>query len=619
MRLRSLMCLGLLLCLSCDALFGAFSQPNPKNCVQNAAICSASEVCDSINERCVPIRPDFDFFSVQTSAHEQEASHVLAGNFDGDDQPDVLLVGGGSSTVLYNVGSTLESRRTFTSSSRPGPFYALASRVNADLLDDLVLITEKGDTSMTYGTIEFCEARGANMKPPFACGSPGDLQFVPKAVAITDILEDPLPELVAVDEKGAIKVCRAVNITGMQGECKDVQAQTANSVSYAQLVLLDDINGDGRPDVGVLTGWQSLAPTLQILRSAGGQLPTLSNSIQLDLGIPVLVAGNFRQNNSPCVAAIGTKANKVTVYPYCDLQQASPTMLSEVVTDSANLRGDPTDVGATAVGQFDGLGGSKPDDIALQMSDNTTVFVLGSASGPVLSSTDPTSFVAQPATHLVAAAFSHGTTARSDVFMYNDPRESGGGLLGLMRSAGQSARGLMARATQIRDTSILTSNQLLLNGSFTGPSNHDLLLLPQTGGPGTLYGRNPTGQFAPVTLNPALALTDSVVAATTVPCDGGPHAVAIAYQNERRPALVQFRQNGAMPSFLDNDTALRQIHAADINADNKTDLLILRSDGSVHAALANGGCTFSTFTLLATLPPPGNSPSSIAVADAIAI
>ncbi|MBL9007633.1 MAG: hypothetical protein JNJ46_25475 [Myxococcales bacterium] len=242
MQMRFLLSLGLLLSLSCDALFGGFSQPNPKNCVRNPSLCESGEVCDSLTEKCVKISPDADFFAVPTSTHTTEASHVLSGNFDGDMYPDVLLVGQGSTTVLYNVGTSLESRRELKTKSQPGAFMALSTRIDFDGLDDLAIVTE-GDMG-GGGTIELCSARGANMSEPFACNPPADLKFVPKAAVIVDILSAPFPELVALDMAGDIRVCQVRNLQEGVGDCDPIMPIGRTAISSAQMVVLDDVNGD---------------------------------------------------------------------------------------------------------------------------------------------------------------------------------------------------------------------------------------------------------------------------------------------------------------------------------------------------------------------------------------
>jgi hypothetical protein len=192
---------------------------------------------------------------------------VLSGNFDGDMYPDVLLVGQGSTTVLYNVGTSLESRRELKTKSQPGAFMALSTRIDFDGLDDLAIVTE-GDMG-GGGTIELCSARGANMSEPFACNPPADLKFVPKAAVIVDILSAPFPELVALDMAGDIRVCQVRNLQEGVGDCDPIMPIGRTAISSAQMVVLDDVNGDRLPDVAVIYP-QDAKTKLRIVHSASG-------------------------------------------------------------------------------------------------------------------------------------------------------------------------------------------------------------------------------------------------------------------------------------------------------------------------------------------------------------
>ncbi len=621
MHLRSWLFLGLLLSLSCDALFGGFSQPNPKNCVRSPGLCSSGEFCDTVSERCTAIPAAPDFFAVQTAVHTLEAGQVLSGNFDGDGLPDVLMVAQGGGTVYYNVGTSLEAQREFKTKSSPSPFYALVSDLNGNKIDDLLIITETGTTDGMggrYGTIEICDGRGSNMAEPFACNEPKELKFIPKAVALIDILAAPLPELVALTSTGEITVCGVVDLGGAQGACTPLQLTSGETVLYGQMLVIDDVSGDQKPDVAVLYGSNASSSLLKVVRSASGGTPTLSAAATVPLGFGELAAGYFRQNNQPCVAAVGPSAGSIQILEFCALDQPTLTSTRMVSTDAAELRGDPSTGRAVVSGQFDGVG-SKPDDIAIQLLDNHTVFALGSQNGVGTPSSLAPARVPQPANVLLAAPFVRGAGGRSDLIFYNDPRESGGGRLGLMRSAGStSTRGLMTQATQVRDNSNSAPNHLLLTGSFGDGGTRQLALVHSSPIDIALYNRDATG--VPIKQSPAqpFTLADSLTAATTLPCGDAQDALVLAYKSQLRPSILHFRGGTTNQTSLANDGGISQLASADLNGDRLADLVALRSDGKLLAALATkSGCVLADFTTLATLPISNpTSPIFLAAGDA---
>lgn len=604
MQMRFLLSLGLLLSLSCDALFGGFSQPNPKNCVRNPTLCEGGEVCDSLTEKCVKISPDADFFAAPTSTHTTEASHVLSGNFDGDAYPDVLLVGQGSTTVLYNVGTSLESRRELKTKSPISAFIAQATRIDFDDLDDLAIVTEAGVNN--GGTIELCSAR-ANMSEPFSCNPPADLKFFPKAAAIVDLLSAPFPELVALDKDGDIRICQVSDLQEGVGVCDVIAPVDRTAIMNAQMVVLGDVNGDRLPDVAVI--YPSGAKTrLRVLRSASGGKPTLTSAIELDVQDADLAAGNFLQNDTPCVAIVGAQGGVIKAMQFCALANDDLPPHATVTTDSTTLAADPTTGRRIAVGQFDGVG-SKPDDLAIQMGNQSTVFVLGSKTGLGAPTSSMAPFVQQPASRLVAAPFTRGTGGRSDLLFFNHPNDAGGGRVGLMRSTGSLLpQALMTRATLVTHNASQAPNHTLVHGSFSSAGMRQLALLQNQPAELTIYTRVANADFSPQTLATVFSAQEVLVAATALSCGNGQDALVATFRDDARPALLRYRGTQPERVPLTNDVRILQLVTADANGDRLADLIALRSDGKIVAAMAQQtGCMLKEFTPLTdTVPIPAN-------------
>ena len=172
----------------------------------------ASEVCDVVSERCVPIGPDADVFAPVSVPLNFKAQHVLAGNFDGNSLPDVVLVGLVRRWCSTNPGTGMGTQKMISTKTASTPFYAVVSKIDSDGLDDLAIISERATPAAPSGTIEFCAARGPDMLQPFVACHRGSALF-PKAVLIADLIDDSTPELAAVDANGEIKVCRVLSIS----------------------------------------------------------------------------------------------------------------------------------------------------------------------------------------------------------------------------------------------------------------------------------------------------------------------------------------------------------------------------------------------------------------------
>lgn len=616
MSLRSWLLLGLLLGTSCDALFGGLSRTNPKNCVATPGICGATETCDPISERCVGISPTADLFAPLSLPLDFRAQHVLFGNQDRDSQIDVVLVSETDALVLYNPGSSLTNQRSFRVRSTPGPLYAQLSDVDTNGLDDLLIIDAPttGD-----GTISICLATGPDSPLPFACLEPRNLRFAPKAVLVTDLIGDSKQDLAAVDKDGAVLVCSvdAADAQSPTGICETIlPAGSSEPPLYAQLALVDDLGVDGRRDVGVLIQPMAGMAKLRILRSNSAGSPSISDATLVPLGNPVLVAGSFNQSGKLGLATIGSASNDtiVTALPFFDLSGTAPVASPVLAVRPGALFGTPTTARACAAGQFDGVGGAQPDDIACQLSDGQLALFAGSTGG-LQTVLPPAPLAPIPGSHVVAAPFSFATAGRHDLLVYSDAQLTGSALVSLVRSAGKSPRGMFTRTTLSNTNTDTPPDYLLLTGDFEVAGSHQLALLPRGGSSITRYARDPDGLIAQPSAAAQRSLPGPVETAGVLPCGDGVDLVAIAYRNDPRLFLYRFKPGAVTENALSSPSAMLQVQAADVNGDGLADLIALRSDGTVQAALAQSNtCTLAPLTDL--IPNAAPQPVQLAVGDA---
>ncbi|MBL9008817.1 MAG: hypothetical protein JNJ46_31445, partial [Myxococcales bacterium] len=351
------------------------------------------------------------------------------------------------------------------------------------------------------------------------------------------------------------------------------------------------------------------------MHSASGGKPTPSPAVEADVQGADLAAGNFLQNDTPCVAVVGAQGGAVKAVQFCDLANDNLPTLATVTTDSSTLAADPLTGRRIAVGQFDGVG-SKPDDLAIQMSNQSTVFVLGSKTGLGAPTTSAAPFVPQPASRLVAAPFTRGTGGRSDLFLFNSPNDAGGGRVGLMRSTGSLLpQALMTRATLVTHNASQPPNHALVQGSFSNAGIRQLALLRNQPAELTIYTRMANADFSSQTIASVLSAQEVVVAATTLACGNGQDALAVAFRDDARPALLRHRGNQSERVPLTNDVRILQLVTADENGDRLSDLIALRSDGKIIAARAQQtGCVLSEFTPLTDTLPISTNPF-LAVGD----
>jgi hypothetical protein len=201
--------------------------------------------------------------------------------------------------------------------------------------------------------------------------------------------------------------------------------------------------------------------------------------------------------------------------------------------------------------------------------------------------------------------------------VYGDPQKARVDLMAFLRNTGSSPRGLFTRSslTNTGNTTSTTPDYLVLSGRFSSSSARELALLPHGGNTLTVMAHDGTGIAPSPASGSPLNLPDIVDSATVLPCGDAPDAIAIAFHTEKRPAIYRQGAGGLTPQMLESSVNLLQTLAADLNGDGLSDLVVLRSDGKVQAALAQSRtCTLAPLTDL--IPPTIPLPLQIAVGDA---
>lgn len=308
------------------------------------------------------------FAAAQPFSQGNSTTGVVTGDLNVDGRPDVVLAsqnaaGLGATIVLRNstaVGGTTVNLPSVGSLAAAGqPDVAVIGDINGDGKADLVTASQTG---LSAGVFLNTTPSGSS-NPSFAARA--DVDFGPVVVlALADINGDGKPDLVGnLAATDAFSV--AINTTATGAATASfggrVGFQGACGLGAPTGITIDDVNGDGRPDVliacGNLADTGIRGPVSVFLNTTptGAAVPSFAPRKPFTvLNLVSIATGDINHDGRPDIAVANKAASSVTVL----LNTTTAGGITAAFADPVDV---PTGLAPVAVIAMDLNGDGKPD------------------------------------------------------------------------------------------------------------------------------------------------------------------------------------------------------------------------------------------------------------------
>jgi hypothetical protein len=308
--------------------------------------------------------------------------NLVIADFNGDGKPDLALSNFHDNTVSVLLNTTPSGAATVsftvpqTFATGRGPIAIAAGDFNGDGKPDLAVANLDDTISVLLNTTP---PRGstpsftAQQPFPIAVGSVSD-------VAVGDFNGDGKPDLVAVGVDNGAKISVLLNTTAPGADVPSFAAQqvfdAGDSLFYSH-VAVADFNGDGKPDLAVTnTGHENAVSVLLNTTATGSMSLSFTDPVAFATGryTRSVVVEDFNGDGKPDLATanggdtVSVLLNTTTLGSL--VPAFSPQQVFSVTSDPESL----------AVGDFNGDG--KPDlVVANRLSDWVSVLLNTTAAG----------------------------------------------------------------------------------------------------------------------------------------------------------------------------------------------------------------------------------------------
>ena len=242
---------------------------------------------------------------------------VAIGDVNADGKPDLAVANINSNTVsvLLNTTATGATPPTFAAKAdfptATNPLGVAVGDINGDGRPDLAV----GNTSVTTGVSVLLNTTATGAMPPtFATRVNFPTGQQPEYIAIDDLNGDGIPDL-AVSNLNVATISVLLNTTAASATTPTFAAKgDFTTGTNPRSVAIGDLNADGKPDLAVVSG-SSFVSVFANMTAAGAMTPSFAAKIDYPTGFqPFSVAvGDFNQDGKPDLVVANQGVSTVSV------------------------------------------------------------------------------------------------------------------------------------------------------------------------------------------------------------------------------------------------------------------------------------------------------------------
>jgi hypothetical protein len=522
---------------------------------------------------------------------------VAIGDVNKDGIPDLVVANAGDNTVSVLLGNgdgtfTAAAHSPFGATSGVGnvPVSVAIGDVNRDGNPDLVVANNSdGTVSVLFG-----DGAGnftADSNGPFSVGTP------PQCVALADMNLDGCLDLVTANYNAT------GNVALLLGDGTGHFAGAPNSpfqgggILQPSYLAIGDLNRDGKPDVVVANGSNSL--TVLLGDGAGNLTPTSASPISISIAPSWVAIGDLNRDGSPDVVAVGGSNLDVLLGDGTGNLTAapnSPVSLAFIGNSVAigDLNGDGIPDLAVAIGT------------PITPGSSAISFFFGNGDGTFTASSLAPSVGSGPVDVALADLTGDGAL---DVVTVN---EADSDLTVLLNA--QSPRcnpGLAA------PTASPTGNQphVLACADLNQDGKPDFVVANASDGTVSVLLGQGDGTFVPAATPAVTVGSNPVCVAVGIFASSGIPDLVVANAGGTTLSLLLGNGDGTFTaSSLTVGNGPSCVAVGDVNGDGNADLVVANeSDGTVSVLLGNGSGGFTAASQNTILV--GSNPSWVAIGD----